>query len=92
MKIDMEAITGKVRDELSGINSFSKPNTDFEKALIQKSKRINELENKVKHLEDKLQKLSQERDQLIEISSDLRADLNRQQRIADELMQGQNKQ
>lgn len=73
MKIDMEAMVGKVKDELSsfgaghnadrrmGVNNFA-GNPDLEKALISKSKHINELEAKIRSLEDRISKLQQERD------------------------------
>jgi hypothetical protein len=43
MKIDMEALVNKVRDELQNQNNRA-GDDNFEKALVAKSRRINELE------------------------------------------------
>ncbi len=76
MKIDMEAMMGKVREELAP-GSFGQSDPLLQNALVAKSGRINELEQKVRGLEDKVVQVSAERDKLIQISSELRAELNR---------------
>jgi len=79
MKIDMEAMVNKVRSEFN-----NKDDPAIEEALAKKTKRVYELETKCRLLEDKVASLIHERDKLAEISSDLRADLNRCQRFVDE--------
>jgi len=76
MKIDMEALVNKVRDELQNHN-YNSNDANLEKAIVIKSQRINDLENKLRQMEDRIAKLVSERDHLIQISSELRADLNR---------------
>lgn len=80
----MEALVNKVKGELNNYNSHQ--DGSLEKVIVIKSQKINELENKLRVLEDRITRLSAERDQLIAISSELRADLNRQQRLVSELM------
>lgn len=79
MKVDMEAMVNKVRNEFN-----QKDDPAIEDALAKKTKRVFELEIKCRNLEDKVANLMCERDKLAEISSDLRADLNRCQRFVDE--------
>lgn len=69
----------KVRSEFNQKNDPA-----IEEALARKTKRVFELEMKCRNLEDKVASLMHERDKLAEISSDLRADLNRCQRFVDE--------
>lgn len=45
-----------------------------------------ELERKVRLRDDSLERLRVERDQLVQISSELRAELNRNQRLVNDLM------
>lgn len=75
----MEAMVNKVRSEFN-----NKDDPAIEEALAKKTKRVYELETKCRLLEDKVASLIHERDKLAEISSDLRADLNRCQRFVDE--------
>ena len=79
MKVDMEAMVNKVRSEFNQKNDPA-----IEEALARKTKRVFELEIKCRNLEDKVASLMHERDKLAEISSDLRADLNRCQRFVDD--------
>lgn len=51
--------------------------------------RIAELESLLQQAESKVARLSEERDQLCQISSELRAELNRQQRLISDMMHKQ---
>ena len=86
MKNDMEAIVLKVHED--------KLTTDFEKnnpqsnervammqsEIIMKERKIGELEKKLRSREDDVDRLKSERDRLIMISNELRAELNLAQR------------
>jgi predicted RNase H-like nuclease (RuvC/YqgF family) len=54
--------------------------------MIGKTQKIEELTREVEGLRDQLHRVKAERERLIQISNDLRADLNRSQRLANELM------
>ena len=58
----------------------------LQQAMIAKNKKVNELTNEIENLRDQLLRVKAERDRLIQISNDLRADLNRSQRLNNELM------
>ena len=47
---------------------------------------MRELESKLSMKEEQITRLKEERDRLIQISNDLRADLNRSQRLVNDLM------
>lgn len=72
MKVDMELIVDKVREQAS-----VPANPAAQEAIIEKTQRINRLEAILKQKEEQVDKLKEERDRLISISSELRADLNR---------------
>lgn len=54
--------------------------------MVAKTKKVEELTREIEGLKDQLTRVKTERDRLIQISNDLRADLNRSQRLANELM------
>ena len=68
----MELIVDKVREQAS-----VPANPAAQEAIIEKTQRINRLEAILKQKEEQVDKLKEERDRLISISSELRADLNR---------------
>lgn len=51
-----------------------------------KSSKVEELTREIEGLKDQLLKVKAERERLIQISNDLRADLNRSQRLVNDLM------
>ena len=81
MKIDMETIVDKVTSTLREQNQT--PKSDDGHTYRQQ---IRELESKVGSKESEIVRLKDERDRLIQISNDLRADLNRSQRLVNDLM------
>ena len=72
MKVDMELIVDKVREQVS-----VPANPAAQEAIIDKTQRINRLEAILKQKEEQVDKLKEERDRLVSISSELRSDLNR---------------
>lgn len=54
--------------------------------MIAKNQKVSELTSEIENLRDQLLRVKAERDRLIQISNDLRADLNRSQRLNNELM------
>lgn len=54
--------------------------------MIAKNQKVNELSQEIENFKDQLLRVKAERDRLIQISNDLRADLNRSQRLNNELM------
>ena len=85
MKVDMQAIVEKVKDTVQEqvkdrTNGVEDP---------QKDAKIWELNQKLQRKEEQINRLKEERDRLIQISNDLRADLNRSQRLVNDLMSQQ---
>ena len=70
MKYDMQTIVEKVK---STVNEQAQDRQQDE----QNQKQVRELTAKLAQKEDQITKLKDERDRLIQISNDLRADLNR---------------
>lgn len=70
MKTDMQAIVGRIK--VANYGQMQPDDRDFmqQEAIIDKEQRITELGQEV-------EQLKKERDSLIQISNDLRADLNR---------------
>jgi chromosome segregation ATPase len=52
----------------------------MQQEIIKKERRISELERKLRSREEDLERLKQERDRLVQISNDLRGELNIAQR------------
>ena len=89
MKSDMETIVARVKQEY--INDQDSAQSErshivLQQAIIQKTQKVNELTNELDKLQDQMLRLKAERDRLIQISNDLRADLNRSQRLVNDLM------
>ena len=80
MKIDMETIVEKVK------STFIEQNQQNQQQDHHDGQKVRELEGKIRQKEDQISRLTQERDRLIQISNDLRADLNRSQRLVNDLM------
>ncbi len=80
MKIDMETIVDKVTSTLREQNQA--PNADSGS----KDRQIRDLESRISSKDNEIARLKEERDRLIQISNDLRADLNRSQRLVNDLM------
>jgi len=57
----------------------------MQQEIMKKERRIAELERKLKSRDDELERLKQERDRLVQISNDLRGELNIAQRRVLEL-------
>ena len=77
MKVDMQAIVEKVKETVNEKGGQDDP---------QKDAKIWELNQKLSRKEEQIIRLKEERDRLIQISNDLRADLNRSQRLVNDLM------
>jgi uncharacterized protein YoxC len=58
----------------------------MQQQIIAKSSKVEELTREIEGLKDQLLKVKAERERLIQISNDLRADLNRSQRLVNDLM------
>lgn len=86
MKNDMEVIVLKVQEEkLQGDFKRNNSQANEQLALMQaeviaKERRIGDLEKKLRQREEEIERLKGERDRLVLISNDLRAELNQSQR------------
>ena len=79
MKIDMQTIVEKVKTTFNDLNEAKSED-------VRKNANIRELESKLGAKDTQIARLKEERDRLIQISNDLRADLNRSQRLVNDLM------
>ena len=79
MKIDMQTIVEKVKSTFNDLNEAKSED-------VRKNANIRELESKLGAKDTQIARLKEERDRLIQISNDLRADLNRSQRLVNDLM------
>ena len=70
MKVDMQTIVEKVK---STFNDLNQAKSDH----VRNNATIRELENKLAAKDAQISRIKEERDRLIQISNDLRADLNR---------------
>eukprot|EP00347_Sterkiella_histriomuscorum_P021617 403333356 len=90
MKVDMEMVVMEIKQgRIQGANknnSQANPSANIliQQEIIQKERRIFELERKLKHKDDELDKLKAERERLLQISSELRAELNTAQKLLQE--------
>jgi len=84
MKSEMEVVMDRMRAEQA--DSSDKGYIRLQQQMIGKTQKIEELTREVEGLRDQLHRVKAERERLIQISNDLRADLNRSQRLANELM------
>lgn len=84
MKEDMERVVQEVKAGRIGGGGANQGNNYgnivMQQEIIQKERKIFELERKLKQKEDELERLKEERDRLVNISNELRADLNNAQR------------
>jgi len=83
MKNDMELVMLEVKQGKPDV-----PQVAVQQEIIQKERRIFELERKVKAKDDEIEKLKAERDRLVSISNDLRAELNNALRQLQTLHEG----
>ena len=91
MKLDMEHVVGRLKQqELASGNHAEDRDFLRAEAIIAKEQRIADLERLGGEQETQIKMLMDERDRLIQISNDLRADLNRNQRIINEMMNNEN--